>query len=145
MRSSGKSDSQSDGEESSDSGSANLSDELDLGLGSNQVTGLEVTSHIGGLGGGATSDETTNQVEPLCGDLSETLALGDTTEDKLGGFGDGGDGVDVGISGGLHTDEGEDETKDQSQDNLSDVHVELGGDEREGQQYADSQNTSPSP
>ena len=56
--------------------------------------------------------------------MLETSAFRDPAEDELRGLSDGGHGVDVGISGRLHTDEGEDEAEDEREQGLADVHVE---------------------
>ena len=116
---SGEEDVEADGEEGSNGRSEELSPELVLGLRAEQVTGLQVTHHVGSLGGGTSGKSTGDQVDEASGVLGHTLSLGDTSENKLRGLGDSGNGIDVGISGGLDTDEGEDEAENESKDGLA--------------------------
>lgn len=135
--------SQSDSQEARNGAAHKLSDELHFRLGTNQVAGLQVTGHIRALGCGTASDDTSDQVEPHTIDLSQMLSLCDTTKDELRGLGDGRDWVDVGVSGGLDSDEGEEETEDVGEDDFTDVHVELSGDEGDGEQHRDGECAGP--
>ena len=122
----GEQDEESDIEDDRNDGPDELGDELVLRFGAEEVTRLKVTGHIRSLGGRSGGNDTSGQVERLSSGRVHTSRLSDTTENELGGFGDGGNGVDVGLTGTLDTDEGEEETKDESEDSLSDIEVEQG-------------------
>ena len=139
----GEQDEESDVEEDCDDGPNNLSDELVLRLGSEEVTRLQVTGHIRSLGGRSCGNDTSGQIEGLSGSQAHTSRLSDTTKYELGGLGDSGDGVNVCLSGTLDADEREEETKDQSEDSLSDIEVEQSGEDRNRDNRADEQSASP--
>ncbi len=79
----GEEDEEADVEEDGDDGTAQLRDELVAGFRAEQVTGLEVTAHVRGLGSGAGGNDTGSQVNRLRRAGSEAGALADTTEDEL--------------------------------------------------------------
>ena len=85
---------------------------------------LKVTGHVRSLGSRSGGNDTGGQVEDLGWPQAHTSQFSDTTESELGDLGDGGDGVKVGLTGTLDTDEGEEETKDKSEDSLYDIEVE---------------------
>jgi len=120
-----------------------LSDELVFGLRSEEVTSLQVARHIGGLSGGASSDNTSNQVKSLRGFGCQSRALGNSSEDELRGFGDGRDRVDIGVPSGLHSDEREDEAEEEGEDSLSNIHVEYGREDRAAHDGAEDQSRCP--
>ena len=120
----GEQDEESDVEEDCNNGPDNLSDELVPRLGTEEVTRLEVTGHIRSLGGRSGGNDTSGQIECLCSSQAHTGRLSDTAKHELGGLGNSGDGVNVCLTGTLDPDEGEEETKDQSEDGLSDIEVE---------------------
>jgi len=99
-------------EEDCDNGPDNLSDKLVLRLGTEEVTRLEVTSHIRSLSSGPGGNHTSGQIEGLGGSQAHTGRLSDTTEHELGGLGNSGDRVNVSLTGTLDADKGEEETKD---------------------------------
>lgn len=99
-----------------------MSGELNVRLGSKEVAGLKVTSHVSGLTSGTAGDGTSNEVHPLRRRLTFATALGETTENNLRGFGDHRGGVDVGITGRLHADEREEEGQEEGQNRLAAKH-----------------------
>ena len=101
-----------------------MSDELVLRLGTEEVARLEVTGHVRSLGSRSGGNDTSGQVEGLSRLQAHTGRFSDATENDLGGLGDSRDGVNVGMTRTLDTDEGEEETKDESENSLSDVEVE---------------------
>lgn len=96
-----------------------MSGELNLGLGSKEVTGLKVTSHVSGLTSGVAGDRTSNEVHPLGRDRTFSTALGEPTENDLRGFSDYRGGVNVGIPSRLNADEREEEGEDEGQNRLA--------------------------
>ena len=105
-------------------GSEELSDELVLRLGTEEVTRLKVTGHVRSLSSRSCGNNTGGQVEGLSGLQAHTSRYSNTTENDLGGLCDGRDRVDVGLAGTLDTDEGEEETKDESENSLPNVEAE---------------------
>ncbi|CAG8655113.1 3551_t:CDS:10, partial [Acaulospora colombiana] len=112
-------DKEAGGEEDGDGRAKELGGELVFGFGTEEVTGLEVARHVGGLSGCSSGESTSDQVDQLC--LVDFHLREDTTEYDLGGFGAGTDGVDIGITGRLHTNEREDESKQERQNGLSTI------------------------
>lgn len=119
-----KQDEESDVEEDRNGRSEELSDELVLRLGTEEVTCLKVTGHVRSLGSGSGGNDSSGQIEGLSWVQAHTSRFSDTTENDLGGLGDSGDGVNVGSARTLDTDEGEKETKDEGENSLSDIEVE---------------------
>jgi hypothetical protein len=117
-----KEDEKSGGQEQCDRGTKELSGELNLGLGTKKVPGLKVTNHVSSLGGSTSSNSTSDQVDALPRGLAVATALGNTTENDLRGFGNRREWVDVGITGGLYTDEREDEGEEEGQNRLAATH-----------------------
>jgi len=121
----GEQNKQARGQDDSNGGSNELGDELIPRLRTQEVPGLQIICHIGGLCGGAGSDDTSGQVERARWVSSEMCGFADTTEDELGGLGDSGDGIEASSARGLNDDEGEKETENEGEDGFADVHVEL--------------------
>jgi len=85
----GEQDEESDVEEDRNGGPDELGNKLVLRLGTEEVTRLKVTSHIRSLGSRSGGHNTSRQVERLSSGHVHTSRLSDTTENELGGFGDG--------------------------------------------------------
>ena len=120
-----------------------LSDKLVPWLGAEEITRLEIAGHVRSLGSRSSGNDTSGQVEGLCSAQTHTRRFSDATEDELGGLGDCRDGVDVGLTGTLDTNEGEEETEDESEDSLSNVEVEQGGKDGNRNYCTDEQSTGP--
>lgn len=128
----GEEDEEAGSEEDGSEGTAELSEVLSNWLGADEVTGLEITSQIGSLSCGTTSNHTGEQVDSEgVGVLASSwvgvgsvLAVGDTTNDELGSLGDGGDWVNVGDTSSQDTNEGKDESEDDGEDRDSDIDLE---------------------
>jgi hypothetical protein len=103
-------------------GTKKLRGELNVGLGSKEVAGRKVTSHVSGLTGGTAGDGTSNEVHPLRRGFTFATALGETTENHLRGLGNHRGGVNVGITGRLHANEREDEGKEEGENPLAAGH-----------------------
>lgn len=95
------------------------------------------------MGSGSSSDDTSSHVERLSGLLGKAGTLRDTTKDELGGLCNSRDGIDVGVTGRLDTNEGEDEAEEEGQDGFTDVHVELSGKDSAAHDSAGSQADGP--
>ena len=76
-------DEEADVQEDSDNGTTQLSDELVARLRAQEVTGLQVASHVSRLGSGAGGDDTSSQVHDPRRVWGKTHALANTTEDQL--------------------------------------------------------------
>lgn len=139
----GEENEESGGQEHRNDGATQLGNELVLGLCTEEITSLQVARHIGGLSGGASSNNTSSQIETLRRFGCQPSPLGDSSEDELRGFCDGRDGVDVCVSGGLHSDEGEDEAEEEGEDSLSDIHVEHSRKDRAAHDGAEEQSRGP--
>ena len=128
----GKEDEESDREEDGSESTDELSEVLGNGLGSNEMTSLQVTSEIGSLGSGTGSDHTREQVDSesvhvVTGDGIngvDVLAVGGTSHDELGSLGAGRDWVDVGDTSGENTNEGKDKGEDDGEDGEADIDSE---------------------
>lgn len=138
-RSRGEKDEQAGGQEDGYDGSDELGDELVAGLRSEKVARLQITSHIGSLGGRASSNDTSRKIEHLTGSWVHARALTDTTKDELGGLGNGTNRVDIRLTGTLDTDEGEEESEQKCQDGFADIHVELSGEDGAAHDSAEEQ------
>lgn len=139
----GEQDEEADVQEHRDDGANELGDELVAWFRSEEVTGLQVSGHVGTLSGGSGGDDTRDQVHHHGGVLLEARTLADTSENELGGLRDGGDGVDISGSCGLDTDEGEEEAEEKGEDGFADVHVEHG--REDGAAHDDAQRKADHP
>ena len=95
-----------------------------LWLGTEEVTGLKVAGHVRSLGSSSSGNDAGGQIEYLGRPRAHTGRFSDSTENELGGLGDGRNGVNVCLAGALDTNEREEETEDESEDGLSDIEVE---------------------
>ena len=139
----GEEDEESDIEEDRDDGSDELGNELVPRLGPKEVTRLEITRHIRGLRGRSGRNDTSGQVEGLGSAQAHASRSPDTTEDELRGLGHRGDRVNIRLTGTLDSDEGKEETKDESEDGLPDIEVEESGEDGNRDDRTDEQSTSP--
>ena len=134
---SGEEDEEPDAEPDSDYATEDLGEELCAGACAEEMTSLQVSSHVDTVRGSLAGDGTGEQVRQLRLFDRNTLGTGGTSDDKLAGLCNGADGVDVGRSRGLYTNEGEHEGQEEGENANADVHVEReladdeGGDDRE--------------
>ena len=139
----GKEDEESDVEEDSDDGAAQLRDKLVLRFRAQQVPRLQVARHVRRLRCRTRGHDAGREVHCLRGLEREARALADAAEDELGRLRDGGDGVDVGRAGGLDADEGEGEAEDEREERLADVHAEERREDRAAEDDAEEQAARP--
>lgn len=102
-----------------------LSDELVAWLGTKEITGLQITSHVCRLTSSTTGYNTAGQVKSLCRFDGKTSGLGNSAEDELRSLGDSRNGINVSDTSGLDADEGEDESENERENSLADIHAEL--------------------
>ena len=110
---------QTDTQEDRHNRAGDLGHELVLGLGTQKMTGLQVTSHVACLSSRAGGNDTRNQVDFLRRLDRCAGTLGHTTKDELRGLGDCGHGVDIGITRRLDTNERENEAENCAQGQFS--------------------------
>lgn len=140
---------ETDRKEDGDEGTKDLCDELAFRCSTEDMTCFKITDHINGLGCCCSGDGTTDQVQFLgleeLGSFGHTLTFGYTTENELGGFGDGGDGVNVGLTRGLEPDECEEEGEDNGEDAFADTNVEGGFQDDDGENGRHDDTANPHP
>lgn len=120
-------------------GADTLSQELGTGGGSQQVTGLQVSDHIDGLGADRGRDVGAHKV----GLLDNVELSREAREDELSDLSDGSGRVDVGLTGGLETDKGEDEGEDDGEDGRVDGDLEVDSHEDDGEDCRDEETRDP--
>lgn len=110
------------------------------GRSTDQISGLEISDHIDGLGADRGSNVGAHEV----GFLNDCfISVGDTREDKLSDLGNGACRVDISLAGGLETDKGEEEGEDDGTDGSIDGNVEVKVHDQDGEDPGDDKTTSP--
>lgn len=122
-----------------------LSPELVARLGTEKVTSFKITNHVDRVRSSRRGDRTGDQVLEQTGSTSLALATESTTDDELRSLGEGTDGVGVGSTGSLDTDEREDEGEDDSKNNVAEVHVELESADQASEDNRKEEATGPGP
>lgn len=120
-------------------GTDTLGQELGARGSTQQVTGLQVSNHVDGLGADGGRDVGAHEVG-LLDDLDFSREAG---EDELGDLADGSRRVDIGLSGGLKTDKGEDEGEDDGEDGRVDGNLEVEGHKADGEDCRDQETRDP--
>ena len=117
-----------------------LSPQHGTGGGTDQVTSLEISDHVDGLGADRGSNVGAHEVG-LLNNLD--IRVGDTGEDQLGDLGDGTGRVDIGLAGGLETDKGEEKGDDDGSDGGIDGDMEVKVHDQDGEDTREEKSADP--